>query len=155
MYIGYMGPVVFVSSSQFLLTPTGLTQEGEARWHDHEILHYKPVSEFLGPGLESVSFEIILSSQHGVSPDSQIKLLREMRDTGVVFPLIIGGKPVSQNYWRLTGLSEDDNYYGPTGNRIWCKLKVQLKEYSTDNYTEEQAKADLYGSIGNVLATVF
>ena len=51
-------------------------------------------------------------------------------------------------------MSESNNYYGPTGSRIWCKLHVQLKEYSTDNYTEEQSKVDLYGSIGNVLATV-
>ena len=153
MYIGYMGPVVFLASSTYTLTPSRMGQEGEGRWADHDLIHYKPVSEFLGPGLQSLAFDLILSRQYGVDPDGAVKLLRQMRDTGVVFPLIIGGHPISQTYWRLMSMSENDNYYGPTGNRIWCKLHVQLKEYSVDNYTEEQSKDHLYGSIANVMAT--
>ena len=155
MYVGYMGSVVFIVSSHYLMTPSAFAEQGEARWQDHDIIHAKPVSEFLGPGLEAVSFDVILSKMHNIDPDDEIRTLRQMRDTGAVFPLVIGGRPVSQNYWRLVSMSEGDNYYGPTGKRIYSKVHVELKEYADENYKEEQSKIGLYGSVGNAMAKIF
>jgi len=75
MYIGYMGSVTFVVSSHYMLTPSKFQQGTEARWQDHDVIFHKPASEFLGPGLKSVSFEIILSAQHGIAPEKEIKTL--------------------------------------------------------------------------------
>lgn len=152
MYIGYMGGVVFIVSSDYMITPSNLSVTGSGRWSDHDVIHQKPVSEFVGPGLEELSFDIILSAQHGINPDDQVKELRQMRDTGAVFPLIIGGKPVSQNYWRIESLSESDNYYTSTGKRTRSTVNVKLKEYYDKNYKEEKSKLNLYGAIGNGIA---
>ena len=101
MYIGYMGDIVFSVSVWRMITPTNYERESTARWAEHDLLLRKPVSQFGGPGLEKLSFSIILDADHGVSPALQLKKLRKMRDTGAVFPLVIGGRPVTQNYWRL------------------------------------------------------
>lgn len=155
MYVGYMGGVVFISSSDYMITPSNFSESGAARWADHDVIHQKPVSEFIGPGLEEISFDIILSAQNGINPDDQIKTLRKMRDVGAVFPLIIGGKPVSQNYWRLESISDGNNYYTSTGKRIWTTVSVKLKEYYDKNYKEEKSKISLYGNIGNGIASIF
>ena len=77
-----------------------------------------------------------------------------MRDTGAVFPLIIGGRPVSQNYWRLDSLNENEQFYDPTGNLIQAKASVQLTEYDDSNYTEENSVINKYGTIFNAASTL-
>lgn len=117
MYIGYMGDVVFYTSQDDILTPSDVSRSGSARWSEHNVLMQKPVSQFLGPGLESMSFKILISSALGQSPRKVLTKLRNMRDTGAVFPLIIGGEPVSQFYWRITDFTEGDlitDAYGAT-----------------------------------------
>lgn len=154
MYIGYMGPVVFIVSSHYLLTPSEYQRSGEARWETQDLILRKPVSQFKGPGLEKISFKIQLRKDHNIDPEQQLKTLRRMRDQGAVFPLIIGGRPVTQNYWRLDSLSEDQNYYDPLGKLICSTANVTLTEYDDSNYTEEKTAIDKYGAIGNALAYI-
>ena len=132
MYIGYMGDVSFEVSPEHLLTPTKLSQGTSSRWQEHDLILKKPVSEFLGPGLKQVSFDIVLTTAYGIEPADEISKLMEMCEKGEVFPLIIGEKPVSENYWRLESVNVGETYY-------------DLKDYDDSNYKEEQAKADLSG----------
>lgn len=139
MYIGYMGDIVFISSADYFLTPSNYNRESSGRWVEHELLMRKPVSQFGGPGLEKLSFDILLDAGHGISPDEQLKKLRKMRDTGAVFPLVIGGKPVSQSSWRLDSLKESDHFFTANGQLQQCKVAVQLTEYMDVNDIEEGA----------------
>lgn len=145
MYIGYMGDIVFSVSASHMLTPSNFGRESEARWAEHGLLLRKPVSQFGGPGLEKLSFDIILDADHGIKPDEQLKKLRKMRDTGAVFPLVIGGKPVTQNYWRLDSVKEGNCYWTPNGKLQQCIASLQLTEYEEGNHTEENAVATNYG----------
>ena len=137
MYIGYMGDIVFITSADYLLTPSNYAREASGRWAEHDLLMRKPVSQFGGPGLEKLSFDILLDAGHGISPDKQLGKLRKMRDMGAVFPLVIGGKPVSQSSWRLDSLKESDHYFTAAGQLQQCKVSVQLTEYADMNSTEE------------------
>ena len=65
MYIGYMGDIVFAVSVNHMITPTNYERESDARWAEHNLLLRKPVSQFGGPGLEKVSFDIILDAGEG------------------------------------------------------------------------------------------
>ncbi len=154
MYIGYMGNVVFTSSDDLLLTPSNFQRSGSSRWEQHDLILSKPVSQFAGPGLEHVSFRIILSASHGVNPSSELKKLRRMRDTGAVFPLIIGGHPVTQNYWKLENMSEETEFYDAYGRLIQVTVNVSLGEYDDSNYTEELSRLDKYGALYNLGATL-
>lgn len=154
MYIGYMGSITFFSSDSFLLTPSNISRSGSARWADHDLVLKKPVSQFVGQSLEELSFKIQLIAHHGVTPDTQLKKLRQMRDTGQVFPLVLGGRPVTQNYWRIESLSEGDCYYNAYGKLTQCTVDVSLKEYDDSNYTEEKSSIEKYGRVYNVAATL-
>lgn len=148
MYIGYMGDIVFSTSFYRMLTPTDYSRSGSARWSEHELLMRKPVSQFGGPGLEKLSFAIILSMDSGIEPDEQLKKLREMRDTGAVFPLVIGGKPVTNSYWRLDSLQEGECYWTAEGALQQCKVSVSLTEYDDKNTVEENSITVRYGKVG-------
>lgn len=155
MYIGYMGDIVFLASSHYFLTPSNTERSTAGRWQDHELIYKKPVSEFLGADLQEMSFDLFLSKQYGIDPKKQYEELKTMCETGAVFPLILGGRPVSQNYWTLRSLSLSDVYYTPTGKMHTAKVSVKLKEYDDSNYTEEKTKVDLYGLIGNAITGIF
>ena len=137
MFIGYMGDIVFITSAEYLLTPSNYARESSGRWSEHALLMRKAVSQFGGPGLETLSFDILLDAGHGISPDNQLKKLRKMRDIGAVFPLVIGGTPVSQSSWRLDSLKESDHYFTATGELQQCRVAVQLTEYTDVNDIEE------------------
>ena len=154
MYIGYMGDIVFSVSANHMLTPSNYSRESEARWAEHGLLLRKPVSQFGEPGLEKLSFDIILDADHGINPADQLKKLRKMRDTGAVFPLVIGGKPVTQNYWLLDSLKEGNFYWTPDGQPQQCIVSLSLTEYEEGNRTEENAIATNYGANNNAESAV-
>lgn len=153
MYVGYMGDVPFYASEVLLRTPMETARSAASRWTDHELLLRKPVSQFVGPVLETFSFSLVLSSVNGLNPLKELGKLRAMRDNGTVFPLIIGGRPLVQNYWRLESLSEGENYYSADGRLLQTKVSVQLKEYSDDNY-EENSAMESRGRILNAISTI-
>lgn len=155
MYIGYMGTVVFAVSERYLLTPSDFERSGDARWNTHDVILKKPVSQFTGPGQENISFKLQLRSDYGVNPNTQLQTLRMMRDTGMVFPLIIGGRPVAQNYWYIESLGEGDAVFDTYGKPLAITASVSLKEYDDSNYTEEKTLIDKYGKAYNVVATLF
>lgn len=154
MYVGYMGSIVFITSSHYMITPSNFQQSAKGRWSDHDVIYKKPTSEFLGPGLRNVSFDIILSSMHNISPEKQIATLQQMCETGAVFPLVIGGRPVTHNNWRLDSFDVGSTYYGPTGKLQRATVSVKLIEYDDSNYTEERSKIDTYGSVANLLLSL-
>ena len=154
MYIGYMGDIVFVVSPDYMITPMDYERESAGRWTEHDLLMRKPVSQFGGPGLEKLSFSIILDAVHGIDVAEQLKKLRVMRDTGAVFPLIIGGKPVTQSYWRLDSIKETGNYWTADGRLLQCTPSLTLTEYDDSNYVEENSIVNKYGKGFNAASSV-
>lgn len=113
-------------------TPNNFKRSSEARWAVHEIIGQKPVSEFIGPGLEKFSFEMILDANLGVDPTEELEKLRTMRDTGEKVFLILGDSPVLDNNSRvyITNLDEDVARVDSNGNIIAINVSISLKEYA-------------------------
>ena len=146
-FIGYYGDIVFSVNQDYMLTPKDYEREGGSRWHDHDLILRKPVSQFGGPELEKQKFAIILDATHGVNPETQLKRLREIRDKGIVLPLILNSVPVSQNPWRLDSLHEKDNLFDGEGWRYRCVVELNLTEYDNSNKLAQQFK--------NILSRLF
>lgn len=122
----------FKSSDNFkILTLDNFQRSSEARWATHEIIgaENKPKMEFLGPGLEKISFTVFLSSGLGVVPETEIEKLRKLRDGGVVCDFVLGSKPVTANSWVLTALSEDHQIKDNAGQTVQAAINVSLQEY--------------------------
>lgn len=85
--------------------------------------------EFIGPGQEDISFNIRLDASLGVNPEEELQKLRDMRDTGEVSELIIGGKPVTDNPWVLQSMYERPKSFSGSGQLITVDVEIALKEY--------------------------
>lgn len=127
--IGSFGEIVFEVSEKKTQTFSNLKRSGSARWTEHEVNQKKPISEFNGAGLEEISFDILLKAELGVNPSKQLEKLRKMRDTGQVAYFIIGGKPISQNYWSIQQISESYDVIDNKGNILSAEVNISLKEY--------------------------
>jgi phage protein U len=127
--IGSFGGVTFEVSTKKVLTFSGLSRGGSARWGIHDINLKKPMPEFLGPGQENISFKIKLNALHGVNPEAELNKLRTFRDTGKVSSFILGTKPISSSYWYIDDISEEYKTIDGKGRLISVEATITLKEY--------------------------
>ena len=132
MQVGSMGDIPFVVSYGKIRTFSDYRRSGSGRWAKHDLIGRKPVMEFLGPDVEKVSMKIQLRTDHGINPESELERLRKMRDTGAVFPFILGGAPVSDNYWLLEDIGENVSYWRAGGKILSVSVDITLTEYSTE-----------------------
>ena len=132
MQVGSMGDIPFVVSYGKIRTFSDYGRSGSGRWVKHDLIGRKPVMEFLGPDVEIVSMKIQLRTDHGINPESELGRLRKMRDTGAVFPFILGGAPVSDNYWLLEDIGENVSYWRAGGKILSVSVDITLTEYSTE-----------------------
>ena len=132
MQVGSMGDIPFVVSYGKIRTFSDYGRSGSGRWAKHDLIGRKPVMEVLGPDVEKVSMKIQLRTDHGINPESELERLRKMRDTGAVFPFILGGAPVSDNYWLLEDIGENVSYWRAGGKILSVSVDITLTEYSTE-----------------------
>ena len=132
MQVGSMGDIPFVVTYGKIRTFSDYDRSGSGRWAKHDLIGRKPVMEFLGPDVEKVSMKIQLRTDHGINPESELGRLRKMRDTGAVFPFILGGAPVSDNYWLLEDIGENVSYWRAGGKILSVSVDITLTEYSTE-----------------------
>lgn len=132
MQVGSMGDIPFVVTYGKIRTFSDYGRSGSDRWAKHDLIGRKPVMEFLGPDVEKVSMKIQLRTDHGINPESELGRLRKMRDTGAVFPFILGGAPVSDNYWLLEDIGENVSYWRAGGKILSVSVDITLTEYSTE-----------------------
>ena len=132
MQVGSMGDIPFVVTYGKIRTFSDYGRSGSGRWAKHDLIGRKPVMEFLGPDVDKVSMKIQLRTDHGINPESELGRLRKMRDTGAVFPFILGGAPVSDNYWLLEDIGENVSYWRAGGKILSVSVDITLTEYSTE-----------------------
>lgn len=129
--IGTLGPnLIFTVSDDYVLTFSGMTRDLSSRWATHETPGVKPRAEFLGPGLQSVSLPITLSSNLGVKPREMLERVEQMVETGDTEYLILGCRPVGKNRFRVTGSSETWDVIYNQGELARAKLTLTLEEYA-------------------------
>jgi len=118
------------ATSVKVMTFDNFQRDGDGRWATHEIIGTnKPVMEFIGPGLETISFSVFLNTMLGITPIDEMKKLRQLRDNGIVCTLTIGGNAVTANSWVVTKLSESHKSYSNQGNLLAATVNISLTEY--------------------------
>lgn len=132
--IGTLGNIAFETSSNKIRTFDNFKLKNSARFATHDIMNQKPVTEYIGLGLDSISFSMRFDIMLGVSPADEIKALRAIRDKGEAVELVIGGQPVNENLWVILDISEDWNKIDNRGSIIIASVNVTLQEYVRDPY---------------------
>ncbi len=127
MPIGTFGTVIFEVSTEKSRTFDEFNRKTAAKFEEHAIIGQKAKLEFISPGLDEISFQVIFSAFHGLNPLKEADQLREIVRKGEYHPLVIGGKVIGN--FVLESLSESWKYVDNRGNVLHIALDVSLKEY--------------------------
>ena len=129
--IGTLGrKIIFEVSDDKVLTPESISREVSGRWTEHGVLGVKPKPEFLGAGNQSVTLTIRLSASLGVKPRKILEAVEAMVESGAAEYLVIGGRTVGRNPFRLTGSSETWDKIYSHGELAKATLTITLGEYT-------------------------
>lgn len=112
-----------------ILTFNNMTQKVSGRYSTHNIIGGKPKSEFLGPELRNISFEVLLSAMHGVKPKKTIEKIENAIETGESYTFTVGGSKIGKYKWVITDMSEAWNKIYNKGELVEAKVILSLKEY--------------------------
>jgi phage protein U len=127
--IGNLGDVVFTVSEKVMRTFSEFTRNSSGRWTTHEILGKKPLSQYVGPGLDTVKFTMRFDAGYGVNPRKELDRLTEIDRKGKALPLVIGGKGVGVGLWVITALEQAWTSIDHRGNILIATVNVTLQEY--------------------------
>lgn len=129
MAVGTFGGVVFSVSDNVILTPSSLTQTVGSSWAVHDNIGGKQKAEYMGPTSRVLNFDMKISAELGVRPRKTLQKLEKMAEGSEAHMLVIGGKPVGENPWRLVSLSEEWGTVLNRGELISASVSVSLEEY--------------------------
>lgn len=127
--IGFFGDIVFETSDQKILTFSDFSRDSAARWNTHDVIGRKPTSEYVGPGLDSISFTVNLSGNHGVKPREEMEKWLMKENTGVAEILVIGNKVIGNDRWVVKSVSQAWNVVLNKGELFSGSIDIELEEY--------------------------
>ena len=126
--IGSLGQLPFVCSHDKVLTFSDLSRENAIRWAKHDVIGRKPVLEFVGYDLSSVSLNIRFDILLGIAPEKGLARLKKMMENKQYKTLIIGNEYLGR--YIIEGISEERKFH--TGNGV-CQVAtatIKLTEWS-------------------------
>lgn len=139
--IGYLGDIVFETSDQRILTFTGFKHDSAGRWEKHSVIGQKPVQEFVGPDIDTITFTVNLNGSYGVKPRDEMEKWLNMVNDGIVDVLVIGTKALGKDKWSVKNVSEAWEVVFNKGELFSGKVDVTLEEYieSIDTTTKKSS----------------
>lgn len=139
MAIGTFGPVTFEVSAEKTRTFDEFSRKAAAKFEEHAIIGQKAKLEFISPGLDEISFQVVFSAFHGLNPLNEAKQLREIVQAGEYHPLIIGGETLGK--FAIESISESWKYVDNQGYVLYIAADVSLKEYYIEPDPNAQAES--------------
>lgn len=121
--------ITFQTSDQRILTFSGMTQKVSGKYAKHSIQGQKDRPEFTGPGNRSVSFKIVLNVMLGIRPREVLNSIEAAVESGEAEYLVIGGRPVGNNRFYISFVSEAYDVVLAGGEIASATLNVTMEEY--------------------------
>lgn len=130
MTIGYFGGITFSVSSKKIKTIRDLSRNGLADIQSHKRHLEVDLPEFVGRGLESISFNIRLSKYLGVSnPQTDLNKIISYTQNGRPQTLVLGTQKFGSNKWLISKYKVTYEHYDESGNPITFDVSLTLTEY--------------------------
>jgi len=125
--LGVLGKTTFEVSADKVRTWRDAKRRASARWAKTEVYQGKPVSEFVGPGLDAVTLTVRLDIDRGVSPKDELRTLRDQMNKGDVLQFTVGGELIGD--FKLEGVDETWTRTGRDGVLEVVDVSLALEEY--------------------------
>ena len=130
MEIGSWGrDIVFSVSDARVFTFRDFKRTNGSEWAMHKRFGAKDQPEWIKPSLAKVTFTMQLDANYGVRPRTILDELALACEKGTVNILVIGGKRVGYDRWRITNTSEAWEIIYQGGALARAKVDVTMEEY--------------------------
>ena len=126
--LGSYGDIIFTVSRNQVLTPNSIDIDCSSKTEEHDNLGEVAYTEFLHRNLRNVSFNVKLLSTLVNIPDTILKL-EKICENGEFYPLILGGKPLSEHGFMLINFKEGIKSTLGNGELEIVECSLTLKEY--------------------------
>lgn len=140
MKIGSFGKFIFEISSTRKVTYSDLNIDSDINIAEHDMVNVKKRIEWLNDGEKNIQMSVVLSKALGVNPLEELKVLKEIKSSGRVEELMLGGE--SQGKFLLKSISEEHSKMDKLGKPQLIKLKISFKEYCDDKFEITTISAD-------------
>lgn len=127
--IGFYGDIIFETSDDRILTFVDMTRNTGSRWANHEVIGRKPATEFLGAGLDTLSFTIHMSGQHGTRPREEMDLWLRKARSGEANTMVVGTRRLGVDKWIVKSVSTVWNAVMNRGEVLSGNVDIELEEY--------------------------
>lgn len=127
--IGSFGDIVFEVSDKRIRTFDEFVRTIAGRWVDHEIIGKKPLSQWIGPGLDTISFKMRFDIALGLNPRIETDKLITIEREGKPYTLTIGNKGLGVYKWVITNLEVEYTTIDHKGNILVAEARLELKEW--------------------------
>lgn len=132
--IGTLGTLPFVCAFDKVLTFNDLSRDHATRWAKHEVIGGKPVLEYVGEDLATVSLKIRFDTSLGLPPLLGLARLKAMRENKQYKTLIIGGEYLGK--YVIESISEERKYHTGWGVCQVAEATVNLIEHNGGNWVD-------------------
>ena len=123
------GSIKFKTSRKKVFSFQGMERSYSARWEAHDIIGKRPKMEFLGPGMDEISIEVILDAELGVKPRDALKKFRVAAKQGKVAYFYMKGKKVVDRKLYIESGTENWNEIWNKGELVRATAQLVFKEY--------------------------
>ena len=133
--VGNWGETIwFEVSSDKQLTFRNFNKTHSARWSDHEVIGKKPLSEFGGPDLVSLTMSCTFSVSMNVNPREIMTALEKALENGTVDYLYIKERKIGSYKMKLENISEAYDVVLINGAIAKATVDLTFSEYVTKSY---------------------
>lgn len=131
--IGYFqnqfGTERFVVSDTKILPVSSIQRSTAGRYNSFDRIGAKPLTDYTGPGLKTVSFTISAKESLGVPARAVVDRWADLSDGAAVGALVIGNRALGHNKWLLKSAEETWSQLGPTGKLLSGDVNLSFEEY--------------------------
>jgi len=128
--IGSFGSsIIFQTSDSKILSFNNFKRTVQSKWAEHSGIGTTPASEYVGPGLDTISLEIVLCANLGVNPRNVIEEIENLCRNGSTDYLVIGNKRVGSGQYYISSVSESWDTIFAHGELYQATLSLTFNEY--------------------------
>lgn len=127
--IGSFMGVTFQVNDRRILTVSNLSGQHGSDWATHAMIGGKGKSQWVGPKLRTYTFDILLRAQDGIKPWKVLRKLQKAAESHKADYFIIGNKPLSNNRFKITALTDSEHKILSNDVLVECKLNLTIEEY--------------------------
>lgn len=127
--VGKYGDIIFETNDKRILAFNNFSLSTSGRWSRHPVIGKKEKTEFNGPGNKKIVLKMTLCATLGVRPREMLEKLENIVESGKVDYLVVGGKPIGENRFAITSLSETWDTVYSKGELAKASVSATFEEY--------------------------